>query len=116
MSDRHRDRLDAARTASSARLAQLDAELAAVLADRAQGTADDEHDPEGVPLSAEWSMLSGVRAQEALALAGIDDALARLDLGTYGRCIDCGEEIPAARLDARPTAVRCVACAERAGL
>ena len=40
--------------------------------------------------------------------AEIEAALARLDDGTYGRCIDCGKEIPAARLEARPEAARCV--------
>lgn len=35
-------------------------------------------------------------------------ALARLDAGTYGRCIDCGKELTEDRLDARPEAARCV--------
>lgn len=40
----------------------------------------------------------------------IDDALARLDANEYGRCLECGDEIAAARLRALPFAVRCVAC------
>jgi DnaK suppressor protein len=28
--------------------------------------------------------------------------------GTYGTCVDCGEEIPVARLMAAPTARRCL--------
>lgn len=40
-------------------------------------------------------------------------ALARLDAGEYGVCTDCGESIPAARLQAQPFAVRCIACQER---
>jgi DnaK suppressor protein len=35
-------------------------------------------------------------------------ALARLDDGSYGRCVDCGREIPPARLEVRPEAARCV--------
>jgi DnaK suppressor protein len=35
-------------------------------------------------------------------------ALARLDDGTYGTCIDCGKPIPPARLEVRPEASRCV--------
>lgn len=31
-----------------------------------------------------------------------------LENGTYGTCVDCGKEIPAARLDAIPESVRCV--------
>jgi DnaK suppressor protein len=37
-------------------------------------------------------------------------ALARIDDGSYGRCVDCGNEIPDPRLEARPTTVRCVPC------
>lgn len=35
-------------------------------------------------------------------------ALARLDDGTYGTCVDCGKPIPEARLEVRPEAARCV--------
>lgn len=45
-------------------------------------------------------------------LARIDAALARLDAGQYGRCIECGEDISEARLRALPFAVRCLGCEE----
>ena len=35
-------------------------------------------------------------------------ALQRLEDGAYGACIDCGKQIPSARLEARPEAARCV--------
>ena len=38
----------------------------------------------------------------------IGEALQAIENGNYGRCIECGNEIPAARLEARPEAVRCV--------
>jgi RNA polymerase-binding transcription factor DksA len=41
-------------------------------------------------------------------------ALARLEAGDYGACVDCGDAIPAARLAAQPFAVRCIACQQRA--
>ena len=37
-------------------------------------------------------------------------ALTRLEDATYGRCVDCGHEIPEGRLEARPDAARCVNC------
>ena len=46
--------------------------------------------------------LGDVRALEA--------AMGRLAAGTYGRCEDCGTDIPVARLRAQPAALRCVAC------
>ena len=41
-------------------------------------------------------------------------ALARLDAGTYGICVDCGQVIPDARLEVRPEAARCIADQEKA--
>ncbi len=38
----------------------------------------------------------------------VEAALKRIEDGTYGRCVDCGKEIPAARLEVRPEAARCV--------
>jgi DnaK suppressor protein len=38
----------------------------------------------------------------------IGEARRALAHGTYGTCVDCGREIPAARLEAIPEAVRCV--------
>jgi DnaK suppressor protein len=46
-------------------------------------------------------------------LLGIDEALHRLEEGTYGVCADCAQEIPEARLKALPFATRCRECQER---
>jgi DnaK suppressor protein len=43
----------------------------------------------------------------------IDEALAKLEEGTYGRCADCGAEISEKRLRAVPFARRCVTCQEK---
>lgn len=48
--------------------------------------------------------------RDAVALAEIDQALLRLQGGSYGQCHDCGEAIPLARLQLAPQALRCVAC------
>ena len=42
----------------------------------------------------------------------INDALGRLEAGTYGNCFECGEEIAEKRLRALPFAVRCKDCEE----
>jgi RNA polymerase-binding transcription factor DksA len=44
-------------------------------------------------------------------LSDIDDALAKIDAGTYGLCEQCSEAIPDARLEAMPAARLCIACA-----
>jgi len=38
----------------------------------------------------------------------VEQALQRLEEGSYGTCVDCGREIPAGRLQAQPEAIRCV--------
>ena len=39
----------------------------------------------------------------------IEDALERMDAGLYGTCEECGEDIPADRLEANPAARACIA-------
>jgi RNA polymerase-binding transcription factor DksA len=46
------------------------------------------------------------------ALGDVDAALARLASGTYGHCERCGKTISEARLEAVPTAKRCLDCAK----
>lgn len=108
-------RLERERAELVARIARFDETLAGLQSDRGAETADDEHDPEGATLSSEWSRLAGLRADAAGELRETDAALARAAGGGYGICTDCGGVIPEARLAARPTATRCVACAAKAG-
>jgi DnaK suppressor protein len=64
--------------------------------------------------------ISDIDTQEDIALAlvqmkletleRIDAALEHVDAGQYGRCVECGDDIAAARLRALPFAVRCVGC------
>lgn len=56
--------------------------------------------------------ISSIEKQMA-ELRAIDDALHRIEDGTYGECMDCGGDIPRARLDAYPTATRCTQCQSR---
>jgi RNA polymerase-binding protein DksA len=58
------------------------------------------------------SELSVVRNSQEL-LGQVEDALERLNAGTYGTCSNCGRPIPAARLDALPYTTLCVTCAAR---
>jgi DnaK suppressor protein len=50
--------------------------------------------------------------RDAAELRRIDAALFRLNAGSYGACVVCGQEIPVQRLEAEPTAQRCVNCQE----
>lgn len=47
-------------------------------------------------------------------IASVRRALARIDDGSYGECVRCGESIAPARLEARPEAALCINCAREA--
>lgn len=48
--------------------------------------------------------------QHITSLREIETAIKRLNAGSYGVCIGCGDEIPLARLETHPTASRCLSC------
>jgi RNA polymerase-binding transcription factor DksA len=96
------------------RLAALTGDYDAVVAASLDTNADDEHDPEGATIAFERSQIGALVAQAREHLAEVDLAVARLDDATYGTCERCGEAIPPGRLEARPTARRCVGCASLA--
>ncbi len=52
----------------------------------------------------------GLIAIEAAQLDDIEAAIARIDDGTYGLCLDCGRPIPRKRLEVLPFARRCLPC------
>ncbi len=69
---------------------------------------------------ADSSQVTAERAEvEALAtslqetLEEVDDALRKMDAGTYGTCEGCEEPIAPARLEAKPTARLCIECASK---
>ncbi len=93
------------------RLARLGQDEAALLRDRADATADDEHDPEGSTLSGEWLQVDALRRGAQAEREEIRAARERWAAGTFGVCEVCGRPIADARLEARPFARRCIACA-----
>ena len=66
----------------------------------------DEADLTSVELS--QSVMFSLREKEQRALAEIDDALQRMEDGTYGHCEECDEIIGTKRLDIFPTARLCI--------
>ncbi|MEE6387890.1 TraR/DksA C4-type zinc finger protein [Microbacterium paraoxydans] len=107
--------LEERRAEAETRVTATAATLAELMHDREGSNDDDEHDPEGVTLSSEWSRLSGLAEAAQAELRQVDEALVRMDAGTYGICAHCGRPIPPERLEVRPFAEYCVACAEKRG-
>ena len=54
-----------------------------------------------------------LKQTDAKILQAIEEALWRIEKGTYGICRDCGEEIAAPRLNAIPWTRVCITCKEK---
>ena len=108
-----RERLEAERSAAARRLAGLEREFGSVVESARQANTDDEHDPEGATIAFERQHIAALASQARERLDEVDAALARLDAGSYGRCVRCGEPIAPGRLAVRPAAPACIRCAER---
>ena len=112
--DPQRARLDAEREETLARLAALTSDYDGVVAASRDTNADDEHDPEGSTIAFERSQIGALVRHARHHLAEIGAAVERWDAGTYGVCEMCGGMIGDERLQARPTARACMACATSA--
>ncbi|OGO05431.1 MAG: hypothetical protein A2Y73_06335 [Chloroflexi bacterium RBG_13_56_8] len=60
----------------------------------------------------EQAMSVGLKRDEELMLADAEEALKRMDEGSYGICRRCGQAIDMARLRVLPTAALCLSCQE----
>ena len=58
------------------------------------------------------SLTLRLRDRELALLQKIEEALAKIDNGTFGLCENCEEPIDVKRLDARPVAELCIRCKE----
>lgn len=56
------------------------------------------------------SFLLRLRGREQKLLKKIDEAISRIDGGTYGVCESCGGQINTKRLEARPVTTLCIEC------
>jgi RNA polymerase-binding transcription factor DksA len=105
--------LERDRATSLVQLDHLRRDLADVIAAAADVATDDEHDPEGATIAYERSRMQALLEQTETHLVEIGLALERLDAGTYGICVECGREIGAERLQARPASRTCITCVAR---
>jgi RNA polymerase-binding protein DksA len=107
--------LAADRASTLERIAALTREFDGIVESAALGATDDEHDPEGATIAFERAQIMSLLEQARDHLADLDQAIRRIEAGTYGRCEECGQPITAQRLAARPAARTCIGCAARPG-
>ncbi|MDH5671627.1 MAG: TraR/DksA C4-type zinc finger protein [Myxococcales bacterium] len=78
-------------------------------------TVDTDDLPDEMDLAASEGLQSfqfRLRGREKTFLSKIDYALKKIDSGEFGTCEDCGEDISAKRLEARPETKLCIRCKE----
>src|SRR5713101_4520821 len=63
--------------------------------------------------SLELEQEQSIEVNERALLTEVQEALKRIEQGTYGKCVDCGRPIPEKRLEAIPWAARDVECEEK---
>lgn len=101
--------------AARARLAERLAEIESRQQHIAQDLAEPLN-PDSSEQAVEMEDDASLEAQSALIareIASINRALLRLENGTYGECVRCGDAIAPERLEARPEAALCFTCASR---
>jgi DnaK suppressor protein len=105
------DPLGEERAAALAQIAALTREFDEVVAASQASNADDEHDPEGATIAFERQQVAALLDQARRTREDLEHALVRLEEGSYGVCERCGGPIAPERLEARPNARTCIACA-----
>jgi RNA polymerase-binding protein DksA len=111
----HRAALHAERDRLTAQVEQLREMFDSIVEASRDVSADDEHDPDGATIGFERAQVSSLLERAQRRLTELDDALARIDNGTYGLCTNCGRPIAPERLTALPTTQTCVDCAPSTG-
>lgn len=103
---------EAAEARLKAMLAELEGRQRRIVED-----LDDPLDPDSSERAIEMEDEVSLEREAALVareIGSVKRALARINDGSYGACVRCGEEIAPARLEARPEAALCIACARAA--
>jgi DnaK suppressor protein len=98
-------------------LAQLEAEREATAAGRAPVELDQQSVGRlsRVDAMQQQQMALATDRQREVQITRIHNALARIDAGEFGACVECGNDIPEKRLEVDPSVPLCVACAEAKG-
>jgi len=111
--DRFRRLLTERREAVAAALDHLHKENAGSLEDETgelvSGSAD-QHPADTATETVEREIGNTLEDHDERVLEAIDAALERIEGGTYGKCVNCGAQIPEERLEAMPWATLCIEC------
>jgi RNA polymerase-binding protein DksA len=82
----------------------------ASLEDSIEEETYDQHPADAATATLDREIDTTLEENAEHVLRAIDEALGRIDDGTYGRCVRCGNPISEERLAARPYAEKCIDC------
>ena len=92
------------------RLADLEKRLASVTRDITKTLSSDF--AEQATERENDDVLEEIARETQISIRNLKSALQRLEDGSYGICVSCGEDISAARLQVIPETTLCVNCAD----
>ena len=106
-----RKELEAEVAGLRADISRAESQIAERLSDAVGDAGDDQADAGAKTFEREHELAMTQNARDLLAQN--EQALARIDAGTYSVCESCGQPIGKARLQAFPRATLCVSCKQR---
>jgi DnaK suppressor protein len=112
--DRFHKRLAKERDRLEQLIREIDADREEVrLSETSSERSPDPNTAEGGSLAFELEKELSLEQNARDLLDKVNEAIEKIESGTYGICSECGGPIPVARLEALPYATRCVECAAR---
>lgn len=102
--------LDHIRTKLNGMLEELETEVSSTLDGMRKGSGAFPDPTDRATMESDRNLTLRIRDRERKLRNKIEDALARLEDGTFGICEVCEEEIDYARLEARPVTTLCINC------
>jgi len=105
-----RKRLVAERERILREIEERDADLAQSLEDASGESPYDQHMAEAAAATLEREIDLTLQDSARAALAQVEQALLKIENGSYGRCDNCGKPIGEGRLRIAPYATLCVDC------
>ncbi len=113
--DHFRYALEAERKRVTDALQYLHSETPNADSDETQESGTEDNLADSAAVTYDREMDFSLEENSEQVLEEIDRALKRIDDGSYGKCANCGNDIPAERLEAIPYAEYCIDCARERG-
>jgi DnaK suppressor protein len=104
------DRIEFFHKLLQSRLDALLSEARSTVTDLSEGDENFADPTDRAAAESDRSFLLRIRDRERKLIVKIQEALQRIEEGTFGICDTCGEEIGEKRLEARPVTTQCIDC------